>query len=163
MNKLRGNLELTGPPGNGKQTKLKEYLDFLGVDYKIKDVLEGKVEWNVYYGDNWEIRVTSHTGAIYMGSKYSWCITVDKINNDDNYPKRVGLVGPRASTITFEEIKKSKNKKLFRMLDDDREVYYHGYIVGEFDGFEPLDDFGTPNDGCTIIQYKNSEGKWVDL
>jgi hypothetical protein len=47
------------------------------------------------------------------------------------------------------------------MLDDDGIVYYYGKIVGDgCEGFEPLRDFGTPNAGCTSIQYKDDDGLW---
>ena len=40
----------------------------------------------------------------------------------------------------------------FKLYDDDRNLYYTGRIVGDFEGFEPLDDFGTPNAGATAIK-----------
>ncbi len=51
----------------------------------------------------------------------------------------------------------------FRMLDDDGRVYYEGVMVpfDEHDdnsyGFEPLDDFGGPNAGCTSLEYLDPE------
>ena len=33
-----------------------------------------------------------------------------------------------------------------------------GKIWGDFDGFEPLDDFGEPNAGCTEIRLRDSNG-----
>lgn len=56
----------------------------------------------------------------------------------------------------------------FRMLDDDGQVYYEGYMVpfedhdDNSDGFEPLDDFGMPNSGCTELQYWDKTG-WTTL
>lgn len=43
----------------------------------------------------------------------------------------------------------------FRMLDDDGEVYYTGYTDDNQteEAFAPLDDYGTPNAGCTSIEY----------
>lgn len=45
----------------------------------------------------------------------------------------------------------------FELYDDDEELYYSGYAkqTNDTDGFEPLDDFGMPNAGCTIIKYYN--------
>ena len=40
---------------------------------------------------------------------------------------------------------------MFRMRDDDNNLYYEGYCTAE--SFAPLDDFGMPNDGCTTIEY----------
>ena len=53
-------------------------------------------------------------------------------------------------------------KHKFRMLDDDGELYYEGYSDDD-SSFDPLDDFGTPNAGCTEIQYKDEKGKWSTL
>jgi len=41
---------------------------------------------------------------------------------------------------------------------DDGELYYEGTLFGRYGGFEPLDDFGTPNAGCTMIKIN---GKWL--
>ena len=49
----------------------------------------------------------------------------------------------------------------FRMLDDDGMVYYVGYS-NDSSSFQPLDDFGMPNAGCTDIQYLEN-GKWESL
>ena len=49
-------------------------------------------------------------------------------------------------------------KSEFSLYDDDEVLYYKGVIVGDYDGFEPLDDFGMPNAGCTGIKY---EGEWL--
>lgn len=42
----------------------------------------------------------------------------------------------------------------FRMYDDDGMLYYEGK-ADEDASFEPLDDFGMPNAGCTYIKYYN--------
>lgn len=48
----------------------------------------------------------------------------------------------------------------FRMYDDDGILYYEGR-ADEDTSFEPLDDFGMPNAGCTYIKYWNDdEQKW---
>jgi len=39
------------------------------------------------------------------------------------------------------------------MFDDDMNLYYEGKIIGDYDGFEPLDDFGMPNARCTSIWF----------
>jgi hypothetical protein len=69
-----------------------------------------------------------------------WMITEDKIN-----------------TPKVEESRKSTGFKTgkqlpvrFRLLDDDREVYFMGRM--EEEDFHPLDDFGMPGYGCTIIE-----------
>jgi hypothetical protein len=41
----------------------------------------------------------------------------------------------------------------FLMYDDDGVLYYEGRAKEV--GFEPLDNFGTPNSGCTSIKFLN--------
>lgn len=51
----------------------------------------------------------------------------------------------------------------FRLLDDDGVIYYEGMMVpleehdDYSDGFEPLDDFGGPNAGCTNLEYVDAK------
>lgn len=52
------------------------------------------------------------------------------------------------------------------MFDDDDNLYFEGYLVGDknsHDGFMPLDNYGSPDSGCTYIKYKNEKGEWVIL
>jgi hypothetical protein len=54
----------------------------------------------------------------------------------------------------------------FRLLDDDKNVYFGGivYLEAHDTGFEPLWDWAMPGWGCTEIQYKHpSTGAWVTL
>ncbi|CVK21561.1 hypothetical protein [Sporomusa sphaeroides] len=46
----------------------------------------------------------------------------------------------------------------FRMLDDDGEIYYYGLSSSD-SSFAPLDSFGMPNAGCTMIEYYNVKTK----
>lgn len=79
---------------------------------------------------------------------YRWKITKDHICDGDD----AGVEGPHNLD---PEIK--HNRAHFVMKDDDGETYYEGEIYGDYDGFEPLDDFGTPNAGATRIFYKGKE------
>lgn len=94
----------------------------------------------------------------YHGLRYGWVITKDLINGGQSN----GTMGPHDCCVTADQIKTGGVE--FRMLDDDDEIYYHGFFFEnnepESDGFEPLDDFGLPNAGCTDIQYKNKDGQW---
>lgn len=99
---------------------------------------------------------------------YSWCITVDHFKDTlDLFGDEAGTYGPRTSKLKFEDIKNHPNAIPFRMFTDDKELVYEGLYVGENDGpedqFGPLDDFGTPNFGCTYIEYKNDDGEWAQL
>lgn len=97
-----------------------------------------------------------------MSSEYSWIIVKDNIADKEVTPpsnlNAVGMIGPYDSTATPEEIKKGEK---FRMSDDDNEIYYYGFIIGDYEGFEPVFDFGMPNAGCVNIEYKNADtGKY---
>lgn len=89
--------------------------------------------------------------------KYGWVIDVDRLDN----AQAVGVIGPRGVTRKMESRLRSGYGRIFRMLDDDGEVYYEGRIIGG-DGFEPLDDYGTPNAGAVHIQYRR-DGEWETL
>lgn len=81
-----------------------------------------------------------------------------KITYDCTEKKFVDIFGPGCSKNTSGLIYP------FRLLDDDGEVYYEG-LSTDCDSdraFDPLDDYGTPNAGCTEIQYKRG-GAWVTL
>jgi len=82
-------------------------------------------------------------------------------------PKDVEIIGPRGTPFNAEEIR-AKGKR-FRMYDDDDNLYYEGsfYDAAGDEGdpeldFSPLEDYGSPNAGCTHIRYLE-EGKWVLL
>ena len=83
---------------------------------------------------------------------YAWMITRDHLDNSD-----ATIIGPWDASHTPEDI--AKNGTAFRMYDDDGELYYSGRIVGDFDGLEPLEDFGMPAAGCTEIRLF-MDGKW---
>lgn len=97
-------------------------------------------------------------------SGYAWAITIDKIF-DPKFDKRSAagyMCGPRDAKLDHAEIIKHPKGQRFRMKDDDGTVYYHGVMVdisGHASGFEPLDDYGTPNAGCTTIEYFE-KGNW---
>jgi hypothetical protein len=84
-------------------------------------------------------------------SRYAWIIDVDHIEMNET-----PVLGP--DNITPEQIESLKNKsngQKFKMYDGDDELYYSGRIIGDYSGFEPLDDYGMPNAGCTDIKLLN--------
>ena len=83
-----------------------------------------------------------------MASTYNWTISKDHLDG-----RETGLTGPR------NKCRHTANETKFRMYDDDDNLYYSGTLWGDFDGFEPLDDFGTPNAGCTYIELFEN-GRW---
>lgn len=103
--------------------------------------------------------------------RYAWMIFEDKIAEDGAPPatnaNAVGMIGPSNAPLDLiREVKQARGGTKFRMLDDDGEVYYVGYLVAEDwggeDHFGPLDDFGMPNAGCTEIQFLCDDG-WKSL
>src|SRR5258708_20649517 len=101
---------------------------------------------------------------------YAWIITKDLISDEGE--SEVGKWGPggkfghKATPAQVEEAK--ANGREFRMYDNDDVLYYEGRIwtigadVGSELDFAPLEDFGTPNAGCTEIRYKTDNG-WETL
>lgn len=96
-----------------------------------------------------------------MSASYGWIIDKDYISEG----KDVGVMGPfntdKALTVALREGKGTP----FKMYDDDGELYYEGRYSGPDDEclFGPLNDYGTPNAGCTEIHYKNSDGVFEQI
>lgn len=82
---------------------------------------------------------------------YRWTITRDHLA-DGPEGSDVGTSGPRNCDDSL-----NTNPGRFVMKDDDGETYYQGMIYGDYDGFEPLDEFGEPNAGCTEIWLDGSQ------
>jgi len=78
---------------------------------------------------------------------YRWVITTDHLEAADHDYDATGKQGPSNANPEL-----TADPQQFQMFDDDGELYYSGILYGLADGFEPLDDFGTPNAGCTIIK-----------
>ena len=79
---------------------------------------------------------------------YRWIITRDRI--EENLK---GICGPSDYDESIVD-----NKSRFSLYDDDGNCYAEGFIFGEYDGFEPLDDYGMPSLGCTAIKI---DGEWL--
>lgn len=80
-----------------------------------------------------------------MSSSYGWIITENLIGG------HVGTAGPRdLDDATLARLQAGEGRP-FEMFDGDGELYYRGRLIGGT-GFEPLDDWGTPNAGCTTIK-----------
>ena len=84
-----------------------------------------------------------------------WIIDKDHMADPSVTPpsnmNAVGMMGPSDGDQSLI-VEGAKHEK-FRMYDDDDELYYEGRIFGDYEGFEPLDDFGTPNAGAVHIKY----------
>jgi len=97
----------------------------------------------------------------------AFIITKDKIDSDAK-----GTIGPRSASDSDTARLKAGEGVPFRLLDDDREVYYYGRRLETSDAdasyggeteLAPLDCFGGPNAGCTIQQEKNQDGVWEGI
>lgn len=108
----------------------------------------------------------------------AWMITRDLIADKEDreaYPDgrsnyhAINMIGPRNASSRDEARLKAGEGIRFRLLDDDRNVYYYGRRLEksdagkEYDGepeLAPLMDFGMPNAGAVIQEELNKEGKW---
>jgi len=64
----------------------------------------------------------------------------------------VGVEGPRDLDETV-----TANPQGFTLYDDDNVAYYHGWLYGDYEGFEPVYDFGMPNAGAVHIKFDGDE------
>ena len=83
-----------------------------------------------------------------------WIIDKETVTEGTDLPTRVGWTSP-----AFDPSRELPFK--FRMKDGDGEVYYEGRSDEE--DFDPLDDLGTPDAGCTSIEYLQPNGEWQEL
>jgi len=79
---------------------------------------------------------------------YRWII-----NKDHIHAHAKGVEGPNNADKSV-----SSNPADFQIADDDGMIYFEGVLYGDYDGFEPLDDFGTPAAGATQIKLN---GEWL--
>lgn len=91
---------------------------------------------------------------------YGWIITRDHLENES-----VTVMGPRNIPKEAVAMLKAGKGRPFKLYDDDGELYYSGRYVGPDDEslLGPLDDYGAPNAGCTVIKYRDpTSGKWEE-
>jgi hypothetical protein len=88
-------------------------------------------------------------------SDYAWIIDKDYLSIPGDEYDDTGLIGPHNPSSEYLTLEQSKVGQQFRLFDDDNVLCYQGRIIGNYSGFEPLDDYGTPNAGCTTIKYRN--------
>jgi hypothetical protein len=91
-------------------------------------------------------------------SEYTWIITRRDVNVVDSGV--VGQIGPKGAGLT-SFVKITEFGEHFRMLDADGETRYLGYIIGDYTGHEPLEDFGRGKK-CVAIEY-DCDGTWTAL
>jgi hypothetical protein len=93
---------------------------------------------------------------------YAWLVYHDHLDR-----RRVSVYGPGGVTDGQCKRLAAGEGTRFRLLDGDGILYFSGRLLGDAeseDGFGPLDDYGTPDSGCTTIQYLTpGTGKWETL
>lgn len=100
-------------------------------------------------------------------SSYAWRINYDHLEGE-----HVDINGPHNATATQLGILAHPrlndhldNLTRFRIYDDDGELYFSGYFLGDSESeeaFGPLDDFGAPDSGATEIRYLRGD-EWETL
>ncbi len=90
---------------------------------------------------------------------YTWIVTRDTILGESS--EAVGKIGPSGSTdrAPFDSV--IIHGEHFRMLNGAGEAQFSGYILGNYHGYEPLEDYGAEN-GCSFIEFER-DGEWVSL
>mgnify|MGYP005828546751 FL=1 len=78
-------------------------------------------------------------------ARYAWKITKDH-SGDGMYS------GPKNANPELKE-----NPARFSLYCDD-ECVAEGMLYGDYDGFEPLEDYGEPSLGCCSIKI---DGDWL--
>lgn len=91
------------------------------------------------------------------GYTYTWIVTRDSVLGDTS--EAVGKIGPSGSKSRERFDIVILKGEHFRLLDATGEPQFSGYIVGEYNGPEPLEDYGRAN-GCIAIEYER-DGEWV--
>gem|GEM_PF-2094541 len=91
-------------------------------------------------------------------ARYTWIVTRDAVLGDSS--DAVGRIGPHGvqGRAPFDRV--IRDGAHFRLLDEAGQSQFSGYILGDFQGNEPLDDFGRAN-GCVGIEYE-ADGGWVE-
>ena len=89
---------------------------------------------------------------------YAWVITKAFGEGEE---EMVGLEGP--SNHCFDPMVVQERGVVFRLYDDDGNLCFQGYIIGKYNGFEPLDDWGRGGYGCTEIRYRDYYSEWKPL
>ncbi len=89
-----------------------------------------------------------------MSAPYRWIVTQDFIPTtiQGNTIDRVGTEGPRNVDLSI-----ISNPVNWVTYDDDDNPVYAGIMWGDWEGFEPLDDFGMGDAGCTGIKLNGGD------
>ena len=97
-----------------------------------------------------------------MGGKlsgYSWIVTKDEV--DGEVSDAIGKIGPPGASTRFTFDRVIAGGAEFRLFDARGEARFSGFILGSYNGAEPLFEYGY-DFGCVAIAYKRN-GRWVPL
>lgn len=110
-----------------------------------------------------------------MAKNAQWEITRDVLHEEiGTIPASPNATKSRVGTQSFgfDEARRPEMKHRFRMYggdavpgNDTEDLIYEGLCTSNDDdeAFAPLDDFGTPDAGCTEIRYLQEDGRWETL
>lgn len=89
---------------------------------------------------------------------YGWVITKAD-------PSNQGAIGVSGGKLTKEDVLKNPGSQEFIMLCQGVEGFVRGFALldDNCDGFEPLDNYGSPNFGFSSIFYANDNGTFYEL
>ncbi len=89
-----------------------------------------------------------------MSAKYRWIVTKDymRILIGNETIDRTGVEGPKNLDLSI-----IANPVNWVVYDDDHNPVYAGIMWGDWEGFEPLDDFGEGDAGCTGIKLNGGD------
>lgn len=90
-------------------------------------------------------------------SRYTWIVTKDEIAGDAS--DAIGRIGPPGfeERLPFNRVISAGEQ--FRLLDSTGQPRYSGFILGQFDGAEPLEEYGREL-GCVAIEFWRNN-RWV--
>ena len=93
------------------------------------------------------------------GAEYGWYIYESFIEEDRfDSPTKVEVFGPCGLSDENERKLKDGAGEEFELYDDDDVLYYKGRIIGDFTGFEPMEDYGMPNAGAVHVKM---DGEYI--
>ena len=89
--------------------------------------------------------------------KYTWIVTRDEV--DGSISAAVRKVGTPGEQHCYRLDRVITGGKEFRLLMPAGQVKFSGFILGDYGGLEPTDEFGR-DIGCVSMQCRNG-GRWL--
>ena len=89
-------------------------------------------------------------------NKYTWIVTKDEVAGEAS--DSIGKIGPPGGGANYRFDRVISGGAEFRLLDREGTPKFCGFILGAYDGHEPLTEYGVQL-GCVAIEYKR-DGRW---